>query len=218
MSVSARNGKILKKVESCDGQELKEMFAAATLWLEKSASAIDALNVFPVPDGDTGTNMLLTMRSTVEEAQRVSDKSASIVMQAMARGALMGARGNSGVILSQIIRGLAKGLEGKSHLNGEDLALSLQEACGLAYKAISRPVEGTILTVLREATEAAQQKANNNGDLISVMEATVDAARESVAKTPKLLPVLREADVVDAGGQGLYIILEGMLRFLKGGI
>jgi DAK2 domain fusion protein YloV len=216
MSASARNGKILNKVESYGGQELRDMFAAATLWLEKSASAIDALNVFPVPDGDTGTNMLLTMRSTVEEAQRVSDASASAVMQAMAHGALMGARGNSGVILSQIMRGLAKGLDGKTHLDGEDLALSLQEACSLAYKAISRPVEGTILTVLREAAEAARGKSNNNGDLISVMEATVSAARESVAKTPKLLPVLREADVVDAGGQGLYIILEGALRFLKG--
>src|SRR4030042_5565694 len=103
MAASARNGKILNKVKPCDGQELKEMFAAATLWLEKSASAIDALNVFPVPDGDTGTNMLLTMRSTVEEAQRISDKSASAVMKAMDHGALMGARGNSGVILSQII-------------------------------------------------------------------------------------------------------------------
>ena len=156
MAASARNGKILNKVKSCDGQELKEMFAAATLWLEKSASAIDALNVFPVPDGDTGTNMLLTMRSSVEEAQRVSDKNASAVMQAMAHGALMGARGNSGVILSQIIRGLARGLNGKTSFNVEGLATSLQEACGLAYKAISRPVEGTILTVLREATEAAQ--------------------------------------------------------------
>ena len=216
MSASARNGRILNKVESYGGKELRDMFAAATLWLEKSASAIDALNVFPVPDGDTGTNMLLTMRSTVEEAQRVSDTSASAVMQAMAHGALMGARGNSGVILSQIMRGLAKGLDGKTSLDGEDLALSLQEACGLAYKAISRPVEGTILTVLREAAEAARGKANNNGDLISVMEATVSAARESVAKTPRLLPILREADVVDAGGQGLYIILEGALRFLKG--
>jgi len=192
------------------------MFVAATLWLEKSAPAIDALNVFPVPDGDTGTNMLLTMRSTVEEAQRVSDASASAVMQAMAHGALMGARGNSGVILSQIMRGLAKGLDGKTGLGGEDLALSLQEACGLAYKAISRPVEGTILTVLREASEAARAKAKDDGDLVSVMEATVSAARESVARTPQLLPVLREADVVDAGGQGLYIILEGALRFLKG--
>jgi hypothetical protein len=216
MSARARNGKLLNKVESYSGQELRDMFAAATLWLEKSASAIDALNVFPVPDGDTGTNMLLTMRSTVEEAQRVSDTSASAVMQAMAQGALMGARGNSGVILSQIMRGLAKGLDGKTCLGGEDLALSLQEACGLAYKAISCPVEGTILTVLREAAEAARWKANNNGDLVSVMEATVSAARESVARTPQLLPVLREADVVDAGGQGLCIILEGALRFLKG--
>ncbi len=217
MCASARNGKTISKIKSCDGQELKEMFAAATLWLDKSASAIDALNVFPVPDGDTGTNMLLTMRSTVEEARRVTNADASAVMKAMTHGALMGARGNSGVILSQIIRGMAKGLEGKSSLTGEDLAKSLRESCAMAYKAISRPVEGTILTVLRDATDAAQQKVNkNNGDLVSVLEAAVNAARESVARTPKLLPVLREADVVDAGGQGFYIILEGMLRYLKG--
>ncbi|GAH24675.1 unnamed protein product, partial [marine sediment metagenome] len=192
------------------GQDLREMFAAATAWLEKSASDIDALNVFPVPDGDCGTNMLLTMRSSIEEAYRAPDRSASAVAQAMANGALMGARGNSGVILSQIWRGLAQGLAGKESFTGSDLAEALLQASTMAYKGLSNPVEGTILTVVREASAAAQaQAASGNDDLISVMEATVSAANESVANTPSLLSVLREAGVVDAGGQGLYTLLDG---------
>jgi len=207
----------MKQVESITGQELREMFATATTWLEKSVPDIDALNVFPVPDGDCGTNMLLTMRSTIEEAYQTPDRSASAVAQAMARGALMGARGNSGVILSQIWRGLAQGLAKKESFTGSDLADALLQASTMAYKALSNPVEGTILTVVREAASAAQAQASSgNGDLISVMEATVNAANESVANTPSLLPVLREAGVVDAGGQGLYTILEGALRYLRG--
>jgi len=207
----------MKQIESITGQELREMFATATTWLEKSVPDIDALNVFPVPDGDCGTNMLLTMRSTIEEAYQAPDRSASAVAQAMARGALMGARGNSGVILSQIWRGLAQGLAKKESFTGSDLADALLQASTMAYKALSNPVEGTILTVVREAASAAQAQASSgNGDLISVMEATVNAANESVANTPSLLPVLREAGVVDAGGQGLYTILEGALRYLRG--
>ncbi len=205
------------QVNSANGQDLREMFSAATTWLEKSASDIDALNVFPVPDGDTGTNMLLTMRSCIEEAYRAPDRSASAVAQAMARGALVGARGNSGVILSQIWRGLAQGLADKESFTGSDLADALLLASTMAYKGISNPVEGTILTVVREASSAAQvQAASGSNDLISVMEATVSAAGESVANTPSLLPVLKEAGVVDAGGQGLYTVLEGALRYLKG--
>jgi DAK2 domain fusion protein YloV len=193
------------------------MFATATSWLEKSTSDIDALNVFPVPDGDTGTNMLLTMRSSVDECQRADDSSIGAVAQAMARGALMGARGNSGVILSQIWRGLAQDLQKKETLTGSDLADALQQASTMAYKGISNPVEGTILTVVREASTAAQvQAAGDESDLVSVMEAVVNAANESVANTPTLLPVLREAGVVDAGGQGLYTIFEGALRYLRG--
>jgi len=199
------------------GQDLREMFSAATLWLEKSSADIDALNVFPVPDGDTGTNMLLTMRSTMEEAYRAPDHSAAGVAKAMAKGALMGARGNSGVILSQMWRGIAKGLEGKESFSGADLASSLDMAASVAYKALSDPVEGTILTVIKDAAEAAKaQVADGNEDVKSVMEATVKAAGESVANTPHLLKVLREAGVVDAGGQGLYTILEGALRYLNG--
>jgi hypothetical protein len=206
-----------KKVSSITGQELREMFAAATAWLEKNASDIDELNVFPVPDGDTGTNMLLTMRSSIEEAYRAPDHSASGVAQALAKGALMGARGNSGVILSQIFRGMAEDMAEKEEITGPDLARALGKASKTAYKGLSNPTEGTILTVIKDASNAAMKKSAGNGkDLITVMETTVSTAKESVANTPTLLPVLKEAGVVDAGGQGLYTILEGALQYLKG--
>jgi DAK2 domain fusion protein YloV len=202
--------------KTIDGQDLREMFAAAASWLEKSSADIDALNVFPVPDGDTGTNMLLTMRSTVEESQAVSDPSVSGVAKAMAKGALVGARGNSGVILSQIFSGLSQSLDGKDAIGGQELAEALVIASKVAYAGLSNPVEGTILTVMREAAEAARTTAEGSGDVVSVVEATTNAAKESVANTPTLLPVLKEAGVVDAGGQGLYTILEGVLHYLKG--
>jgi DAK2 domain fusion protein YloV len=205
----------MKQVEKVDGQVLREMFAAATTWLEKNASDIDALNVFPVPDGDTGTNMLLTMRSGIEEAYRAPDKSASAVAQAMAKGALMGARGNSGVILSQIWRGFSLGMADKETISGKDLAAALLQASKTAYKGLSNPVEGTILTVVKDASKAVQS-ANNGETVVKVVEKALEAAGESVANTPKLLPVLRDAGVVDAGGQGFYTILEGVLNYLKG--
>ena len=209
----------MKQVSSLGGQELRDMFIAATDWLEKSAIDIDALNVFPVPDGDTGTNMLLTMRSTIEEAYRAPDHSASAVSQAIATGALMGARGNSGVILSQIWRGVAQSLAGKGKFTGSDLADALQQASAAAYKGINNPVEGTILTVAKDAAAAAQeQAASGNDDLIAILEAVVSAANKSVANTPNLLDVLKDAGVVDAGGQGLYTILEGALYYLRGDI
>ncbi|MCJ7605645.1 MAG: DAK2 domain-containing protein [Dehalococcoidales bacterium] len=207
----------MKKIDTLAGQELRDMFSAATSWLEKSAADIDALNVFPVPDGDTGTNMMLTMRSTMEEAFRAPDHSATGVAGSMARGALMGARGNSGVILSQIWRGLAQGLEGKDNFTSADLAEALNQASLVAYKGVSNPVEGTMLTVIRDAAEAAQKKAEEGTtDIIELLEITVAVAGDSVANTPSLLKVLRDAGVVDAGGQGVYTILEGALRFLKG--
>jgi len=207
----------VNKITSCNGQDLSGMFGAATRWLERSAQAINLLNVFPVPDGDTGINMLLTMRAAMEEARRASDDSASAIAQAMARGSLMGARGNSGVILSQILRGFAQGLEGKSSFTGKDLAAALEQSSTLAYKAVTKPVEGTILTVVREAAAAARNRSkSNSADLTAIMEATVEEARDAVARTPSLLPVLRQAGVVDAGGQGLYVVLEGALRYLKG--
>ncbi|MFC1899285.1 DAK2 domain-containing protein [Chloroflexota bacterium] len=207
----------MKQIDTIGGQDLREMFAAATTWLEKSASDIDALNVFPVPDGDTGINMLLTMRSGIEEAFKAPDDSASAVAQFLANGTLMGARGNSGVILSQIWNGLAKGLAGKETCTASDLVIALSQASDMAYRGLSNPVEGTILTVIREAAAASRDKFDNGDDnIISIMETTVSAANESVANTPSLLPVLRDAGVVDAGGQGLYTILEGALRYLRG--
>ncbi|MCL2678682.1 MAG: DAK2 domain-containing protein [Dehalococcoidia bacterium] len=207
----------MKQPNEIDGIQFRDMFAAATNWLEKRVSDIDALNVFPVPDGDTGTNMLLTMRSTVEEAYKIDETSASAVAQAMADGALMGARGNSGVILSQIWNGLAQGLKNKDSFNGKDLAVALAQAADTAYKGLSNPVEGTILTVIKDVSIASRKQADENGDdVISVMEVAVNAAEESVANTPMLLAALKEAGVVDAGGQGLFTLLDGALRFLRG--
>lgn len=207
----------MRQSSSINGHDFREMFAAATSWLEKSAPEIDALNVFPVPDGDTGTNMLLTMRSTIEEAYKADDSTVSSVANAMANGALMGARGNSGVILSQIWNGIAHGLEEKDTLTGDDLAEALLKASAVAYKGLSNPVEGTIITVIRDVSKAAKREVlSNSGDILSVMEAAVSAAGESVANTPALLPVLKEAGVVDAGGQGLYTLLDGALRYLRG--
>jgi DAK2 domain fusion protein YloV len=207
----------MSKVSTIAGQELRDMFSAATTWLEKCSADIDALNVFPVPDGDTGTNMMLTMRSTMEEAYRAPDHSASGVAHAMAKGALMGARGNSGVILSQVWRGMAQGLDGKESFNASEMADALQKSAEVAYKGVSNPVEGTMLTVMKDAAkEAKVQVDNGEKDMIVMLEAVVDAAADSVARTPRLLKVLKDAGVVDAGGQGIYIILEGALRYLKG--
>ncbi|MCL2150486.1 MAG: DAK2 domain-containing protein, partial [Dehalococcoidia bacterium] len=207
----------MNPTDTLTGQQFREMFDAASSWLEKSAPDVDALNVFPVPDGDTGTNMSLTMRSTIEEAYRTNATSISAVAQAMATGALMGARGNSGVILSQIWSGIAKGLAGKETANGADIAEALSQASQIAYKGLSNPVEGTILTVIKDTAQAALDEAKrDSANLLSVMETAVLAASESVANTPTLLAVLKEAGVVDAGGQGLFTLLDGALRHLKG--
>lgn len=206
----------MREQSSYDGRELREMFAAGMTWLERSVPEINALNVFPVPDGDCGTNMLLTMRATMDEGFRAADSRASDVAQAMARGALMGARGNSGVILSQIFRGMAQGLEGRSRFCGRDFASALVQGATIASQALTNPVEGTILTVARDASLAAQSQCGQDGEMVSVMEAAVRAARDSVAATPDLLPVLRQAGVVDAGGQGLCLLLEGALLYFKG--
>jgi DAK2 domain fusion protein YloV len=209
--------KELRLMASCNGRELKLFLHAATVWLEKHAASINALNVFPVPDGDTGTNMLLTMQAALKEIGSAPDSSAAAVAGAAAHGALMGARGNSGVILSQLLRGLASGLDGKAQFDGADFAAALTQGSVTAYKGVIKPVEGTILTVGREAAEAAQAAAEQgNRDFLHVMEIVVAAARESVARTPTLLDVLREAGVVDAGGEGLFVMLEGGLRYMHG--
>lgn len=200
----------------CGGQSLKHALFAARQWLEKHAAAVNALNVFPVPDGDTGTNMLLTMNAALAEIERSPDDSVSIIAHAVAHGALMGARGNSGVILSQIFRGFARVLDNKDTFSAEEFAEAAQEACDTAYQGVVKPVEGTILTVAREVARVARQSADHTDDVVEVLAKVVEAAEITNALTPELLPVLKEAGVVDAGGQGLVYILEGALRYLRG--
>ncbi|HEX8033072.1 MAG TPA: DAK2 domain-containing protein [Ktedonobacterales bacterium] len=199
-----------------DGQDLKRAVMAGHAWLEQHRDAINALNVFPVPDGDTGTNMSLTMRAAVKEIAESNETAASVIAEKLSRGALMGARGNSGVILSQILRGLSHGLDQKTTFTAKDFAAALNEAAKLAYRAVIKPVEGTILTVVRESAEAAQQSADRGADLATLLGDTVTAAKASVAKTPDMLPTLKQAGVVDAGGQGLTMFFEGMWRYVRG--
>jgi DAK2 domain fusion protein YloV len=206
----------MERKTTLDGQDLRAMFTAGAAWLEKIVPDINALNVYPVPDGDCGTNMLFTMRASLAESARLGDGNAAAVAQAIAQGALMGARGNSGVILSQMWRGLAQELRDKKVVTAGDLARALQEASQTAWHALSNPVEGTILTVMREAAAAAGEAAGNDASLIAVLAAAVNAARAAVMDTPNLLAVLKDAGVVDAGGHGLYTLLEGALLYLKG--
>lgn len=199
-----------------DGSTFKEMLVAGTSWLEKIVPDIDALNVYPVPDGDTGTNMLLTMRACLEGIETCSNGSVSSVACAMDKGALMGARGNSGVILSQIVHGLARELQGEDIADAECLARALQCGADAAYMALSNPKEGTILTVMNDAASAAIKAAHASGaTATSVLAAATNAARASVMNTPNLLQVLKENGVVDAGGHGLFTILEGALLYVK---
>jgi DAK2 domain fusion protein YloV len=201
---------------TCDGAGLVAGFRAAVANLEVHVDEINALNVFPVPDGDTGSNMLATVRVALEEAESVAGETAGRIAAALSFGALMGARGNSGVITSQICRGMAEGLEGKRRFNGLDLAHALGRGAELAYAAVGKPVEGTILTVIREAAAAAKAAAEHDDDIETVLGATVNAAEAAVARTPSLLPILREAGVVDSGGQGLYRLFQGALLYLVG--
>ncbi len=199
-----------------DGQGFKRLVRAALAWLQRHQAPINALNVYPVPDGDTGTNMVLTMRSAWAEIENTSESNVGRVASQMAHGALMGARGNSGVILSQIWRGFARSMDEKDVLQAADLADACREGSETAYKGVVRPVEGTILTVAKAVADAAERAEANTDDLLKVLEQMVFAAHEAVALTPSLLPVLEEAGVVDAGGQGLFIILQGMLRYMRG--
>jgi len=203
-------------VLACDGQGLKRLFNASLAWLEQHTAVINSLNVFPVPDGDTGTNMFLTLQAACQEIGLSPEEHVGTVAQQASRGALMGARGNSGVILSQILRGFAQSLKDREDFNAVEFASALKHGATIAYQAVIKPVEGTILTVVRESSEAAVEVSPQLSDLRKLFEYLVHAARESVAKTPQLLPVLREAGVVDAGGQGLFVILEGMTKCLHG--
>ncbi|MGI8424921.1 MAG: DAK2 domain-containing protein [Chloroflexota bacterium] len=194
------------------------MVRGATDWLERNAAHVNQLNVFPVPDGDTGTNMLLTMRAAADGAVRAKTPDAGAVMRAVAQGAVMGARGNSGVILSQIVAGIARGVEGTETVDGAALARAIAEGANTAYRAVTRPVEGTILTVARAAGEGATAAASRDADLScrDVLEAALAAATRAVARTPEQLPILKQAGVVDAGGEGYRVILEGMALVLRG--
>ena len=201
---------------ACDGDGLLGAFRAAVANLEAHVDEINALNVYPVPDGDTGSNMLATVQAALEEAEGAAGEPAERIAAAISFGALMGARGNSGVITSQIFRGMAEGLGGKSRFNGLDLAHALSQGSKTAYGAVAKPVEGTILTVIRESADAAVIAAERDNDIETVLTATLDAAERSVARTPSLLAILREAGVVDSGGQGLYRLFQGALLHLVG--
>lgn len=199
-----------------DGQKLKELLIAGMTWLKTNQQVVNALNVFPVPDGDTGTNMLLTMQAAYNEVANSGEGNIGRMAKAIAQGALMGARGNSGVILSQIWRGFARALDNFETMDADLFVAAMQEGQNTAYKGVVRPVEGTILTVAKDAAEAARKAREKTSDLKEILVAVVDAANESVKRTPELLPILKQAGVVDSGGKGLFFILEGMLRHLNG--
>ena len=201
---------------ACDGEGLLGAVRAAVANLEAHVDEVNSLNVFPVPDGDTGSNMLATVKAALAEAEAVAAQPADRIAAAISFGALMGARGNSGVITSQIFRGMAEGLGGKRRFNGLDLAHALNQGVKTAYAAVAKPVEGTILTVIRDSAAAAVAAAERHNDIETVLTATLDAAEKSVARTPSLLAILREAGVVDAGGQGLYRLFQGALLHLTG--
>lgn len=206
------------KVEKIDGVLWTKLFLAASAYLEKRKQSVDELNVFPVPDGDTGTNMSLTMISAAKSMVENSINDTDKATKQMAYGALMGARGNSGVILSQLLAGFAYSIEGKKEINAEDFGQALAVSVETAYKAVMNPVEGTILTVSREASEAVlkELKHGEKNTINSVFKAAYCGAYEALQKTPLMLPVLEQAGVVDAGGQGFVYILEGMLEALDG--
>lgn len=200
----------------CTGPQLRKMARAGLVWLEQNRDHVNSLNVFPVPDGDTGTNMLLTMRSAYARIESSTENHVGKVAGQLAQGALMGARGNSGVILSQIWRGLAAGLSGVETFSTTDLALAFQMASDTAYKGVMRPVEGTILTVIREGAAEAADAARKSDDLRFMLERILERCQQALERTPDLLPILRQAGVVDSGGQGLVYILEGMMRYAQG--
>jgi DAK2 domain fusion protein YloV len=201
---------------SCDGLLLKQLTGAGLGWLNYNRETVNQMNVFPVPDGDTGTNMSLTMRKAYDQVALLNDKHVGHVSGGIAQGALMGARGNSGVILSQWWRGFARGLEGHEVFDSALFAQACRVAVEMAYKAVVEPVEGTILTVSRRAMEAVQEHARAKQDLTLLFEAKVEAGYDAVRHTPDQLPILKKAGVVDSGGLGLVYIFEGMLRFLRG--
>jgi len=196
------------------GNDFIRSVKAGCIKLEHNRESVDLLNVFPVPDGDTGTNMYLTLMSAVREGEKNRDKPLGKLAKSISMGSLMGARGNSGVILSQIFRGMAKVLEGKEQAGALDMAKALKAGADTAYEAVMKPVEGTILTVSREIGRACETEAQKNDDIVAVLLAGIDAGHATLARTPSMLPILKEAGVVDAGGRGYLFFLEGFVEGL----
>ena len=203
-------------MKSLDGIKFAEMVQMGAHHLYQNASYVDSLNVFPVPDGDTGTNMNLSMTSGAKETEAHTSEHIGKTAQALSKGLLMGARGNSGVILSQLFRGFGKAIEKEAAIDAKGLAAAFQGGVDTAYKAVMKPVEGTILTVAREAAAKGVEVAETTDDIVVLMEAFVEEAKASLNRTPELLPVLKEVGVVDSGGQGLLFVYEGFLASLKG--
>ena len=203
-------------VNSLKAKKFKEMVAVGRQRLDEHTDYVNSLNVFPVPDGDTGTNMNLSFTSGANAVKESSSEKIGELSQSLAKGLLMGARGNSGVILSQLFRGFSKALEGKEEVTAGDLAKAFQGGVDTAYNAVMKPVEGTILTVARQSAKAGTRKAEETDDVIVLMETVLEAAKRSLKKTPDLLPILKEVGVVDSGGQGLVYIYEGFLSSLTG--
>lgn len=203
-------------IRTLDGRTFAEMILAGAQNLSQNASAVDALNVFPVPDGDTGTNMNLSMTSGAREVEQMDTDDIGKVGSALSKGLLMGARGNSGVILSQLFRGFSKSIETKKEINALEFAAALQAGVDMAYKAVMKPVEGTILTVAKDAAKKAMILAEKETDITALMIAVTEEAEASLNRTPELLPVLKEVGVVDSGGKGLLCVYEGFLASLKG--
>ena len=206
------------KVEKITETEFRKMILTSSDRLNKNAEFINSLNVFPVPDGDTGTNMSLSFASGSKYVSESTSANVGDLAQALAKGLLMGARGNSGVILSQVFRGFAKSVSNKKELTPQDLAQALQGGVETAYKAVMKPQEGTILTVARKAAEAAKKVAKDGGDIVAVMKDTYEAAEAALKTTPDLLPVLKEVGVVDSGGQGLTFVYQGFYDALSGNV
>lgn len=205
-----------KNLKSVDGQLFKLLMEAGLNWLRTNQQIVNSLNVFPVPDGDTGTNMLLTMQAAYNEIQNSGERKISKIAHSVAQGALMGARGNSGVILSQLWRGFSRSLDNLESMSVNDFSAALAEAKTTAYKGVVRPVEGTILTVAKDISLASSEIITQTDDFEEFLDYIVKAADKSVQNTPELLPILKQAGVVDSGGKGLFIILEGFLKFLRG--
>ncbi|MCY9210292.1 DAK2 domain-containing protein [Bacillus subtilis] len=203
-------------IRTLNGRTFAEMILAGAQNLSQNASAVDALNVFPVPDGDTGTNMNLSMTSGAREVEQMDTDDIGKVGSALSKGLLMGARGNSGVILSQLFRGFSKSIETKKEINALEFAAALQAGVDMAYKAVMKPVEGTILTVAKDAAKKAMALAEKETDITALMIAVTEEAEASLNRTPELLPVLKEVGVVDSGGKGLLCVYEGFLASLKG--